>query len=142
MISASVLSAASSKVKFRVAGGAQPLVLVPVRVNGQGPFQFILDTGAGTSLLAPELAQSLGVKSTGTKKGHTAGGPVDVLLASVDSLAVGEVEREAVDVAIADLSMIGRAIGVKLDGDLGYNFLRHFRLSIDFRASELRLEET
>ena len=47
------LSPKSAKVKFRLAGGAQPLILLPVQVNGDGPFKFILDTGAGTSLLRP-----------------------------------------------------------------------------------------
>ena len=51
------LSASSAKAKFRLAGGAQPLILLPVEVNGQGPFEFILDTGAGTSLLSSELAK-------------------------------------------------------------------------------------
>ncbi len=139
MISGSV-AASSARIKFRLAGGAQPLMLVPVRVNGRGPFEFILDTGAGTSLLTPDLAQSLGIEITGSKEGHTAGGPVDVSLATVDSLAVGDVERKAIDVAVTDLSMIGGAVGAKLDGDLGYNFLRHFRLSIDFGTSELKLE--
>ena len=32
------LSPGSAKVKFRLAGGAQPLILLPVQVNGDGPF--------------------------------------------------------------------------------------------------------
>ena len=66
-------TASRAREKFRLAGGAQPLLLVPVRVNERGPYQFILDTGAGTSILTPELADSLQIKSTGTKQGHTAG---------------------------------------------------------------------
>ena len=37
MTSATV-SLNSTKVKFRLAGGAQPLILLPVRVNDRGPF--------------------------------------------------------------------------------------------------------
>ncbi|MDQ3314550.1 MAG: retroviral-like aspartic protease family protein [Verrucomicrobiota bacterium] len=141
MSSATLAAATSGTVRFRRAGGAQPLILVPVRVNDHGPFEFILDTGAGTSLLAPELANSLAVKSIGSKQGHTAGGAVDVLLANVDSIALGDVRRENIDVGITDLSMIGRAVGAQLDGDLGYNFLKHFRLSLDFHALELRVHD-
>lgn len=137
----SAASAASTRAKFRLAGGAQPLILVPVHVNGAGPFEFILDTGAGTSLLSPALAAALQVEQTGSKQADTAGGPVEVGLATVDSLGVGELERRDLDVAIIDLSMVGRAVGAKLDGDLGYNFLKHFRLTIDFRALELTLED-
>ena len=53
------LSLNSSKLKFRLAGGAQPLIFLPVKVNDRGPFEFILDTGAGTSLLSTELAKQL-----------------------------------------------------------------------------------
>ena len=122
-------------------GGAQPLLVVPVQVNERGPFAFILDSGAGTTLLTPALADSLGVKSTGTKHGQTAGGAVEVSLAVVDSLGVGELSRSNLDVAILDLSRISQAIGAPLDGDLGYNFLKDFRLTIDFQKSELRLED-
>jgi predicted aspartyl protease len=127
-------------VKFRLAGDAQPLLLLPVEVNGRGPYEFILDTGAGTTLLTPELARSLGVKSTGTKQGQTAGGAVDVSLAVVDSLGVGDFKRTGIDVAILDLSRISQTVGAPIDGDLGYNFLRDFRLTIDFEAVELRFE--
>lgn len=134
-------SPASSKLKFRLTTGAQPLLIVPVRVNREGPFEFILDTGAGTSLLSTELARSLHIESTESKQAHTAGGEIRALLATADSFGVGEIERRDIDVAIVDLSPIARAVGAKLDGDLGYNFLKHFRLTIDFRASELTLED-
>src|SRR3954449_3865064 len=102
------LSAKSEKLKFRLAGGAQPLILLPVRVNGEGPFEFILDTGAGTSLLGTELAQRLEVKPTGTKEAQTAGGKVAVGLAQVDSVSLGEMNAKNLDVAIVDLRQIGR----------------------------------
>src|SRR6266705_3885111 len=90
--------------KFRLVGGAQPLILLPVRVNDRGPFDFILDTGAGTSLLSSELAKQLGVTILGSKEGQSAGGKVSVSLAKVDSLAVGETKVDDVDVGIVDLA--------------------------------------
>ena len=135
------LSPSSAKVKFRLAGGAQPLILLPVEVNGEGPFEFILDTGAGTSLLSPELGQKLGVKIIGSKEGQSAGGAVSVSLAKVDSLAVGSTKLNDVDVGLVDLSHIGRTIGAKIDGDLGYNFLKHFRITLDYRRSKIHFDD-
>jgi predicted aspartyl protease len=135
------VTAARARVAFRLAGDAQPLLLLPVQVNDRGPFQFVLDTGAGTTLLAPALARSLGVQSTGTRQGQTAGGAVDVSLAVVDSLGVGALRRAKLNVAILDLSRISQAIGTPLDGDLGYNFLKDFRLTIDFQTAEVRLDD-
>src|SRR2546421_4641330 len=140
-MTAATISPSSAKVKFRLAGGAQPLILIPVHVNDRGPFDFILDTGAGTSLLASDLAKELELKTIGSKEGQSAGGKVSVSLAKVDSLAVGEMKLPDVDVGIVDLSHIGKTVGAKIDGDLGYNFLKHFRVTIDYRDCEIRLED-
>src|SRR2546430_3747618 len=135
------LSPRSAKVKFRLAGGAQPLILLPTRVNGAGPFDFILDTGAGTSLLSAELAKQLNVKIPSTKEGQSAGGKISVSLAKVDSLAVGQAKLDDVDVGIVDLGHIAKTIGTKIDGDVGYNFLKHFRITIDYHNCEIRFDE-
>lgn len=140
MTSAS-LSPNSSKVKFRLAGGAQPLILLPIHVNDCGPFDFILDTGAGTSLLSTELAKRLDVKVVGSKEGHSAGGEVSVFLGKIDSLAVGEIKLRDVDVGIVDLSQIAKTIGANVDGDLGYNFLKHFRITIDYGDCQIRFDD-
>jgi len=140
-MTSAILSASSSKIKFRLAGGAQPLILLPVLINGGGPFDFILDTGAGTSLVSIDLASELNLKTIGSKHGQTAGGAVAVSLAKVDSIGVGEIKLDDVDVGIVDLSQIGRTVGVKIDGDLGYNFLKHFRITIDYRDLILRLDD-
>jgi predicted aspartyl protease len=135
------LSPKSAKVKFRLAGGAQPLILLPVQVNGDGPFKFILDTGAGTSLLSSNLAKKLNLKIISTKEGQSAGGKISVSLAKVDSLALGQAKLDDLDVGIVDLSHIGKAIGTRIDGDVGYNFLKHFRVAIDYHDCEIRFDE-
>ena len=141
MTTSATVSPGKARVTFRLAGGAQPLILLPVEVNGEGPFEFILDTGAGTSLLSSELGQKLGVEIISSKQGQSAGGAVSVSLAKVKSLAVGPVKLENIDVGLVDLSHIGKAVGAKIDGDLGYNFLRHFRVTIDYRESEICLDD-
>jgi predicted aspartyl protease len=140
-VTTAMLSPKGAKVKFHLPGGAQPLILLPVKVNDRGPFEFILDTGAGTSLLSPEVAKQLEVKVIGSKEGQSAGGTVAVSLAKVDSLAVGEAKVDDVDVGIVDLAHIGKTIGAKIDGDLGYNFLKHFRVAIDYSNSEIRFDD-
>src|ERR1043166_8008926 len=140
-MTSAILSPSGSKLKFRLAGGAQPLILLPIHVNDRGPFDFILDTGAGTSLVSIDLARELNLKTIGSKHGQTAGGKVAVSLAKVDSIRAGEIKLENVDVGIVDLSQIGGRVGAKIDGDLGYNFLKHFRVTIDYRDLVLRLDD-
>jgi len=131
----------SASVRFRLAGGAQPLILVPVEVNDHGPFEFILDTGAGTSLLSTQLADKLKVKVLGSKQGQSAGGAVSVSLAKADSFSIGDVRLSDVYFVIVYLSHIGTTVGAKIDGDLGYNFLKYFRVSIDYEKSQLRFDD-
>jgi predicted aspartyl protease len=126
-------------VGFQLVGGAQPLVLVPASVNGEGPFQFVFDTGAGISLLDPALARRLGVEKGEVKEGRVAGGRVEVSLGRVDALRVGGALVEDLQVALLDLSDLRRATGAEVDGDLGYNFLQHFAVTLDYQARELRL---
>ena len=141
MLTPKTLPSKSATVHFRLAGGAQPLILLPVEVNEQGPFDFILDTGAGTSLLSTELAERLQIKVLGSKQGQSAGGAVSVSLAKVDSFTVGEARLPDVDVGIVDLKHIGATVGARIDGDLGYNFLKSFRISIDYEKSQLRFDD-
>src|SRR5207237_3068535 len=140
-MTAATISPGSAEIKFRLAGGAQPLILVPVHVKDCGPFDFILDTGAGTSLLASDVAKQLELKTISSKEGQSAGGKVSVSLAKVDSVAAGEAKLGDVDIGIVDLSHIGKTIGARIDGDLGYNFLKQFRVTIDYRACEIRFDD-
>lgn len=133
----------STEVNFRLAGGVQPLILLPAHVNDAGPYQFILDTGAGVSVLSPDLARRLAVVVTETREGMGAGGRVKISLGSVESLTVGRYKMRGVQVGMTDdLDRIAAAVGAKVDGVLGYNFLKHFRLTIDYRKSALRLSQT
>ena len=141
MITPRMLPTKSGRTKFRLAGGGQPLILVPVRVNGQGPFEFILDTGAGTSLLSTPLAKQLNVTILGSKEGQSAGGKVAVSLGKIDTLEVGAARLTDLEAGIVDLAHIGKTVGAQIDGDLGYNFLRHFRVTVDYAASEIHLDD-
>lgn len=136
-----MIVAAVADRKFRMAGGAQPLILLPVSVNHEPAREFILDTGAGTTLVTPEFAHHLKVEITGSKEGHTAGGILAVQMGRVNSVTVGDAQRDNIDVAITDLSHLSRAIDASVHGDLGYNFLKYFRLFLDFRLNEFRLDE-
>ena len=42
----------------------------PVMVNGQGPFDFVVDTGANRSIIATELAEQLGLPAGNPTRVH------------------------------------------------------------------------
>jgi predicted aspartyl protease len=129
-----------AEVGFRLAGGENPLILIPTSIDDRGPYSFILDTGAGTSLISPRLADELGIVATESKEAAGAAGRVTVALAHVASIAIGGARRAPMPVAItAEVDRIGAAVGARIDGDVGYDFLKHYRVTIDYRRRLVRL---
>jgi len=130
----------SEKIEFRLAGGQNPLILVPVCVNAKGPYQFILDTGASHCLLSQELSGALGIQPEGGKQAMGAGGPVKLTFAHVRSLTIGSALQENVPVAITnEIQRIAAVIQSRVDGVLGFAFLKEFVLGIDYRDGTFRL---
>lgn len=64
------------------------IIYLPVKINGAGPFPFVLDTGAGTfSALDQSFAESLGLPLTPVRSGGGAG-EEQVPIHSTDSVTV------------------------------------------------------
>jgi predicted aspartyl protease len=123
-------------VRFEFAANTS-LVLVPVYVNGRGPYRFLLDTGASHSILAVHVADALEIRPGRTEELITAGGPVRVTLRNVEKLQIGSVRMDRQPVAVADLALL-RRLGV--DGILGGDRLKSFNLYIDYARQILRIE--
>lgn len=130
----------STEVAFKTGGPAKPVILVPTFVNGKGPFEFALDTGASLTVVSAELARNLGVAAGEAKAGMGAGGTVQVSISKVDSVRIGSAELPNLQVAIADLNALSLAAGLKLDGIIGFNLLKGFQVTIDYPRGLLRLE--
>jgi hypothetical protein len=47
-----------------------------------------------------------------------------------------------VDVAIMTLAVISKAVGLRVDGVLGYNVLKTFRLTIDYSDGYMLLDQS
>jgi predicted aspartyl protease len=129
----------TTRVSFRLAAERQPLILIPTRVNGRGPYDFVLDTGAGACIVSESLAQELALERRGQASGRDAAGEAHGTLAGTAAMAVGEMEVPEVALAIADFGVLARTVRARLDGVLGYGFVRHLRLTIDYHAQSLTL---
>src|SRR5205085_1988262 len=129
-----------TEVPLRLASPAKPLILVDVHANRKGPFQFAIDTGTSTTAITPELAKHLRVAGSPIGPGTTAGAHVAVNAGMLDSFMVGGAKVDAMAVVIADFfSTLSEAVGAKLDGIVGYNFLRNYKLVIDYPNERLSL---
>jgi predicted aspartyl protease len=131
---------AKTETPIRLASPAKPLILVDVHANGRGPFQFAIDTGTSTSAITPELATQLGIQTSPVGAGTTGGAPVDFHAGSLQSFQLGGAKIDSMAVVVADFfSMLNAAIGAKLDGIVGYNFLRNYKVVIDYPGKTLTL---
>ena len=111
-------------------------LVVPVQLNGQGPFFFLLDTGAARSALTPAALDRLSVSVD--KEHHVVvrgvAGRSRVPTAVVDSFQVGDLECREQRVPV-----IGARVLDGLDGILSMDRLHDLHLTADFASAEVRV---
>ncbi len=112
---------------------ASGIIVVAVRIDGKGPFDFAMDTAASISAVFSALREDLELESVPGKTvivhGVVASAPVPLL--EIDRLEIGtEVWTEPRMVALPGET----AIGGRVDGVLGIDFLR--RYAIGFLAND------
>lgn len=119
----------------QVASGADLALrmTVPVRVNGAGPFQFVVDTGANHSVVATELAQELGLPERGRAQVHGIAGGEPAQTVIVSRLDVGAVAARRVKAPLLARARLGA------EGLLGVDVLKNRRVTMDFVRNELRI---
>lgn len=130
-------------VPIRLAGPGGAALLVPVRINGTGPYDFVLDTGATLTCLDSALADSLGLPEASGRIGVGAGiggRPGSMRMIRIDSLSVGDAAAEGLTGCAVDLEQF-RELGLEAHGLLGLNFLTSFRVALDFEAERLTLTD-
>jgi Aspartyl protease len=124
------------------------MIVVPVSVNGAGPYNFLLDTGSGGTVIDQALATSLHLAplATGTVRGVL--GPAKASIVQAGRVTLGSALGTAASgsASVANLQIFVRP---KLDGlpsgvrgILGENFLASFDLLIDNRHHIVQLEAT
>ena len=106
-----------------------------VRINDSRTAQFLVDTGAATCVISPELASALEIQpdrqsrpvALQTISGLTSGHPV-----TIPVLSVGDVEAR-------DVIAVVHPLGPAMDGILGNTFLSRFTVTLDPERGLLRL---
>jgi hypothetical protein len=109
-------------------------VIVSVNFNNSTAANLLLDTGASRTMISSRIAKILRLQSMGSGQGYGIGGVVTVSTARVDSVKLGEMERQNLLVMIHDFSP-----DPSYEGLLGFDFLSHFHMSLDLQKSLLVL---
>ncbi|MEQ8763670.1 MAG: pepsin/retropepsin-like aspartic protease family protein [Planctomycetota bacterium] len=152
-----LLAAFDADQPYRIRGEASVKVplsteIVPtvqVSIGDAGPFRFVVDTGAGLSVISSHVAEACGIESHSEAKAYGAGGsnliPID--LARVDALFIGELSIDDVPVAVVDSARLEFRLRqleepLRLDGILGLPLLREFaRVTLDFQGKTFELAQ-
>jgi predicted aspartyl protease len=106
---------------------------VPVMINGQGPFQFVIDTGADRTVISTELAARLKLPTAGTARIHAMSGEGTVKIVKIDKVQVSTNTSRNVKAA----ALLERNIGA--DGLLGIDSLKGQRIVMDFVAKTMKV---
>ncbi|MCX6826657.1 MAG: aspartyl protease family protein [candidate division Zixibacteria bacterium] len=103
-----------------------------VTVNGRSRL-WILESGAGNTVLDSKYAAELGIKTEGNIKGQGAGNLVDVSFAVLPQFNIDGLEFDSQKVAVIDISrLIKKWVGFNVGGILGYDFLSRLVTRIDY----------
>lgn len=105
----------------------------PVRINGQGPFNFVLDTGANRTVIAAELAAALGLPDGGLANVHGVAG-----VEPAPTAIIGVLQADTIAVRGLRAPALSR-VRLGADGLLGVDVLRNRRVLLNFVDRQLTI---
>jgi len=134
---------------FSIAGGAKettfPFQLVnnhiyaDVKINGQGPYTFIFDTG-GLNLVTPPLAKTLGLKVEGSMDARGGGtGTMSAGMTKVARIDLGQATITDQAFMSLPLDSMENTEGMKMPGMIGFETFRRFVTRIDYGNKTITL---
>ena len=126
-------SAAADAVPLRV---IHQLPVVSVCINGQGPYEFLLDTGTESTLVDQTLAEELQLNIVDRVQLISTNGMHPVGRAIAESVTLGPKTVDSVELLVDDLREL-HAVAPQLRGILGENFLAQFNFLLDYRHHQV-----
>jgi serine protease Do len=114
----------SFKVPYKISGTNH--FMVRVRINGKGPFNFLVDTGAPALIVSTEAAKDAGLKTADDEFWA----PVDRVDFEGGATLRGMKARVDDPFQLIGMNALGLP-GVKIDGLLGYTMLARYKVELD-----------
>lgn len=109
---------------------------VEVFINGQGPFAFVVDTGADRSALSTTLAAKLGLEQGPNVMLHGVGGSALTPTAKVPLMVAGEARMKDAELPVLTPERLG------VDGLLGVDMLENRNVIMDFNRKRLEVRRS
>jgi hypothetical protein len=124
-------------VRFRIV--KDYMIIVPVTINGSGPYDFVLDTGSNNTMLDQKLAEELALPRGGDRTGLGVMGSATLSAVSADLVSIAGATIAGKDLFLF-VSPNLKGLPPKVRGILGEDFLQNFDVLIDYRHQVIQLE--
>jgi gag-polyprotein putative aspartyl protease len=113
--------------------------VVAVKLNGAGPYDLMVDTGATVTVLDAALFQELGLRAEGSSQVTSSAGVTDQILSVVQEITLDSLSAR--NIAVVSMKSPMTATGYYgVRGILGENFLRHFDILLDNQHRKITLD--
>ena len=108
---------------------------IDVAVDGKGPFRFVVDTGADRSVIATDVASSLGLLKGRQVLVQGIVRTIPASTVTVRQISFGPVTRHNLDIPVLPRQFL------QADGYLGLDTIDGYRVTLDFKNHALEVRE-
>ncbi|MGH8202426.1 MAG: aspartyl protease family protein [Steroidobacteraceae bacterium] len=114
-------------------------IVVPVMIDGKGPFRFLVDTGADGSLVSAALVNQLGLVPYQLRNERVEGttGTEQLPWVTIDSLSIGSIVKHGVRMPVSSSPVMSG-----LDGILGMAGFGAVRVVVDFHNNKVFVDRS
>lgn len=119
------------------------LIIIPIYINGKGPFNFILDTGVGPLIITdPTLIETLSLKKLRPAKiyGLGQGQEIEAFTSNDINVKIKEASIQHIPTAIlkTDVFNLSSYMGKKIYGLIGFYFFNSFLVKVNYTTQQVR----
>jgi predicted aspartyl protease len=106
---------------------------VPVKLSGNGPYRFLVDTGADRTAVSSQIVSALKLPSAAAAELHSVAGATSVSTAKVREFEFTRQPEQSIEAAVLDRVNMGA------DGIVGVDVLRSQRVQFDFEKQVMSI---
>lgn len=114
--------------------------MVDLKVNGEGPYAFVVDTGASFSLIDESIARDLGLEIVGSQSIRSPGASEEIKGRRVRAARVETGGLRIESPVLATMDLVGFSAGT-IEGVLGRPHFAELLLTFDYPESRLVVEK-
>ncbi|PHN01215.1 retropepsin-like aspartic protease [Flavilitoribacter nigricans] len=117
----------------------EQLMFIKLRVNDSRPLNFLLDTGAGVTVINETTADRLELDISARSRIKTAGKTLLAATSAANTLHFGDLTLENISLEIIRLDHLSELLSYPVDGIIGVDLLRQFVLETDIDGQTFNL---